>query len=200
MNIGEEICGEWLQHVRGCEFVQYNLKTPDVQGELDVIGINLVARTVYACEIAIHLITGLQYVRGKRPDNVPRLTAKFRKDIAYIRKAFPDYTHVFMLWSPVVRNQRAGSRYNQINDVRQIVETIKSELGAIIEPVINEAFMEALASLREVAGRETKELDSSVMRVLQVEEHLARHLKRPNNASEATSAPAPGATSSAPQG
>ena len=177
MNIGEEICGEWLQHVRGCEFVQYNLKTPDVQGELDVIGINLVARTVYACEIAIHLITGLQYVRGKRPDNVPRLTAKFRKDIAYIRKAFPDYTHVFMLWSPVVRNQRAGSRYNQINDVRQIVETIKSELGAIIEPVINEAFMEALASLREVAGRETKELDSSVMRVLQVEEHLARHLK-----------------------
>jgi hypothetical protein len=38
MNIGEEICGEWLRHVKGCEFVQYNVRTPDVQGEIDVIG------------------------------------------------------------------------------------------------------------------------------------------------------------------
>lgn len=184
MNIGEEICGEWLRHVRGCEFVQYNLRTPDVQGEIDVIGINLANRTVYACEVAIHLITGLQYVKGSRPDNVPRLTAKFRKDIKYIRKAFPQYEHVFMLWSPVVKNQRAGSMYNQVEDVRRIIETIQSELGATIQPVINEKFREVLTSLRELAGRETKELDSSVIRFLQVEEHLAKHLMRLNKAME----------------
>ena len=39
MNIGEEICGEWLRHVKGCEFVQYNVRTADVHGEIDVIGI-----------------------------------------------------------------------------------------------------------------------------------------------------------------
>ncbi|MFA5908083.1 MAG: hypothetical protein WC815_04825 [Vicinamibacterales bacterium] len=65
MNIGEEICGEWLRHVAGCDFVQYNLKTSDVQGEIDVIGICLASRTVYACEVAIHLVTGLQYVKAQ---------------------------------------------------------------------------------------------------------------------------------------
>lgn len=52
MNIGEEICGEWLRHVRGCEFVQYNLKPPGVQGEIDVIGINLAKHVVYVSEVA----------------------------------------------------------------------------------------------------------------------------------------------------
>jgi hypothetical protein len=46
------------------------LKTPDVQGEIDVIGISLANRTVYACEVAVHLVTGLQYVKDSRPDNV----------------------------------------------------------------------------------------------------------------------------------
>lgn len=36
MNTGEEICGESLRHVRKCEFVQHNLKPPDVRGEIDV--------------------------------------------------------------------------------------------------------------------------------------------------------------------
>ena len=188
MNIGEQICGEWLRHVVHCEFVQYNLKTPDVQGEIDVIGIRLAEPepTVYVCEVAIHLITGLQYVKERRPDNVPRLTAKFRKDVQYIRKAFPTYRHVFMLWSPVVKNQKTGSKYNQENDIQQIVGTIKAECGAIIEPMINEKFQEALTALRNAARVETKELDSAVMRFLQVEEHLKRHLKNlddPNIAS-----------------
>ena len=181
MNIGEEICGEWLRHVKGCEFVQYNLRTPDVQGEIDVIGIRLATPpTVYACEVAIHLTTGLQYVKDKRPDNVPRLTAKFRKDIAYIRKAFPGYTQVFMLWSPVVKNQKTGSKYNQVEDVQHIVKTIQRECNETIQLVINETFKEALDALRGVATEETKELDSSVTRLMQVEAHLAKHLKRLN--------------------
>jgi hypothetical protein len=177
MNIGEEICGEWLRHVRGCEFVQYNLKPPGVQREIDVIGINLAKRVVYVSEVAIHLVTGLQYVKANQPDNVARLTAKFRKDIAYARSAFPDYEHVFQLWSPVVRNPREGSKANQTDDVKAVVKAIKRELKAVVEPVINEVFQKALDELRAVAAKETKELDSSVMRFLQVEEHLARHLK-----------------------
>lgn len=178
MNIGEEICGEWLRHVKQCEFVQYNLRTPDVQGEIDVIGISLATHTVYACEVAIHLTTGLQYVKDKRPDNVPRLTAKFRKDVKYIRKAFPEYTHVFMLWSPVVRNQRTGSKYNQGGDVDRVVQAIQREYDVTVQPVINENFQEKLNDLRRMATEETKELDSSVTRLMQVEEHLRRHLKR----------------------
>jgi hypothetical protein len=120
-------------------------------------------------------------VKDNRPDNVPRLTAKFRKDIQYVRKAFPIpeyHKHVFMLWSPVVKNQRTGSKYNQAEDVQQIIETCKREFGVLIEPVINERFQEMLRQLRRMAKQETKELDSSVMRFLQVEEHLDMHLKR----------------------
>lgn len=178
MNIGEEICGEWLRHVKACEFVQYNLRTPDVQGEIDVIGISLATKTVYACEVAIHLTTGLQHVKDRRPDNVPRLVAKFRRDVAYIDKAFRGYTHVFMLWSPVVKNQRSGSKYNQLKDVDQIVSTIRRECRVTIQTVINEKFRAALDALRTVADHETKELDSSVTRLMQVEAHLNRHLAR----------------------
>lgn len=178
MNIGEEICGEWLRHVRNCEFIQYNLRTTEVQGEIDVIGINLTDKIVYVCEVAVHLITGLQYVKEKRPDNVQRFTTKFRKDISYIRKAFPDYAHVFMLWSPVVKNQGEGAKYNQIKDVERIVELINSEFDVMIEPVINGEFQEALDSLREFARKQTKEMDSRVVRFMQVEEHLKKHLKR----------------------
>jgi hypothetical protein len=54
--------------------------------------------------------------------------------------------------------------------------------------VINEEFKEALDLLRQVAARETKELDSSVIRLLQVEEHLAKHLKRPSQAPQPSAA------------
>ncbi len=38
MNIGEEIVAVYLEHIKGCEFTQANLYTPDVQGEIDVVG------------------------------------------------------------------------------------------------------------------------------------------------------------------
>jgi hypothetical protein len=177
MNIGEEICGEWLRHVKKCEFIQYNLKTPDTQGEIDVIGLDIKNRIVYACEVAIHLVTGLQYNKNAQPDNVPRLTAKFRKDILYVRKNFEDFKHVFMLWSPIVRNQKRGSKYNQVQDTQEIAKKIKDELNAKIEVMINGQFQDALVALRGAARNTSKELDSSVMRYLQVEERLVMHLR-----------------------
>jgi hypothetical protein len=184
MNIGEEICGEYLRHVRHCEFVQYNLKPPDIQAEIDVIGINLAENTVYVCEVAIHLITGLQYVKNKRPDNVLRLTTKFQKDIKYINNAFPKpkYKHVFMFWSPVVRNQRSGSHHNQLQDVENIIGDMKRKSGVTVEIVINQKFKDKLVELRNAVGGQSKELDSSVSRFMQVEAQLEKHLKRLKNA------------------
>lgn len=53
-NIGEEIAGVYLNVVNGCDFVQYNLYTPTIQGEIDVVAINRKEQTVYICEVAIH--------------------------------------------------------------------------------------------------------------------------------------------------
>ena len=177
MSIGEEICGEWLRHAKGCEFIQYNLRTPDVQGEVDVIGLNMKSRTVYACEVAIHLVTGLQYNKGGQPDNVRRLTAKFRKDVNYLCSAFKDYKRVFMLWSPIVKNQRSGSKHNQIAHINEIARIIEAECQVKIELMINKKFQEALQTLRKAARDTSKEMDSGVMRYLQVEERLAVHLR-----------------------
>jgi len=80
-NPGEEIIGEYLKIILGCDFVEYNLYTPDIQGEIDVVGINAKEEILYICEVATHLVTGLQYVTKRQPDNVNRFVKKFRKNI-----------------------------------------------------------------------------------------------------------------------
>ncbi len=60
----------------------------------------------------------------------------------------------------------------------EIVQAIRSEYGLDVQPVINETVQDALEELRVIARRETKELTSSVMRYLQIEERLRRHVDR----------------------
>ncbi len=177
-NTGEEIVGEYLKLVKGCDFIEYNFYTPDVQGEIDVVGINIKLKSIYLCEVAVHLVTGLQYgnPKTKRPDNVNRFVKKFSKNIEYANKYFNKYKKYFMLWSPVVKNQKAA-KYNQCDDIKEIVATIKNKYNVKIEPVINSTFKAALSELRTYAAKETKELKSPVMRYLQIEERLARHLR-----------------------
>ena len=55
MNIGEEIVSVYLQYIRGCEFIQQNLYTPDVQGEIDVVGINLKSKELCQNYIYVRL-------------------------------------------------------------------------------------------------------------------------------------------------
>ena len=179
-NIGEEIAGEYLKVILGCDFVEYNLSTPDTQGEIDVVGINAKEKRIYICEVAIHLVTGLQYVNPKlkRPDNVNRFCKKFRKNIEFAQKYFSGYETHFMLWSPVVKNQKATSKNNQLGDIQAIQEAIQKESGIMIEAVINLEYSKRLEELRAFARKETKELKSSVLRLMQIEEKLNRHLNR----------------------
>ena len=125
INIGEEIVAAYLQYIKGCEFIQQNLYTADVQGEIDVVGIDLETKTIYVCEVAIHLITGLQYVKGSQPNNANKLTEKFSRDIEYTNKFFPDYTKHFMLWSPIVRVSSDKAKFSQMVDIEVITSNIK---------------------------------------------------------------------------
>ncbi len=176
MNIGEEIVAAYLQYIKGCEFIQQNLYTTGVQGEIDVVGIDLESKTLYVCEVAIHLITGLQYVKNSQPNNVNKLTEKFSKDIEYANEFFPDYSKYFMLWSPIVKTSRAGAKFNQMADMEILKENINLHYGVHLELIINEAFAACLSELRNFARIETKELKSPVMRYMQVEERLDNYL------------------------
>ena len=177
-NIGEEIAGEYLKVIKGCEFIEYNLHTPDVQGEIDVIGIDAKNKKLYICEVATHLVTGLQYVKNGKPDNVQRFLKKFRKNIPYAEKYFPDYERHFMLWSPVVKDQKATAKHNQLRDVNEIRDRLKEEFGYELILMINAEYQHCLDELRLFAARETKELKSPVLRLMQIEEKLQKHLAK----------------------
>lgn len=178
INLGEEIVATYLQYIKGCEFIQQNLYTPDVQGEIDVVGIDLETKAIYVCEVAIHLITGLRYVKDSQPNNVNKLTEKFSRDIEYTNKYFPDYSKHFMLWSPIVRVSSDRAKSSQMKDIDRITTNIQAKYNVTLECIINERFADCLAQLREYACSETKELKSPVLRFMQIEEYLKRHLGR----------------------
>lgn len=177
---GEELVGEYLKNILGCEFVEYNLQTPDVQGEIDVIGIDVDEKRLYVCEVATHL-QGMQYTRredGKtRPDNIDRFVKKFRKNVRYAEKYFGDYDMKFMIWSPVVRVAGSDAGHNPIADLEQVSDVIETELGYRIEAVVNESYQQCLEELSAYARRESRELKSPIMRTLQIQEHLEKHIK-----------------------
>lgn len=178
LNVGEEICGEYLRRVMNCDFIRYNTKLTDVQGEIDVVGINLASKIVYACEVVVHLPSGMMYYKKGKIANVEVLTSKFRKDFEYLRDEFPNYKKVLMLWSPIVKNQKPGSKNNQSDDVQNIVERVKKSTGIIVQTIINNSYQDSLNELRKIAGKESKALDSPFMRYLQIEEYLKKHLNR----------------------
>jgi len=179
-NLGETLVGDYLKVILGCDFVEYNLYTPDVQGEIDVVGINAEKKELYICEVATHLETGLQYVdpKLKSPDNVGRFVKKFTKNIEYANKYFPEYKKRFMLWSPIVRNQKTGAKFNQTNDVEEIRRQMLEKFNYDVEIVCNHNYKKCFDELRAYARTETKELKSPVLRLLQIEEKLNKHLKR----------------------
>ncbi len=178
-NIGEEIVGVYLQEIKKCDFIQYNLHNPDIQGEIDVIGINMGEKFVYICEVAIHLITGFQYTKNKRPDRINRLIKKFEKDIDYAEKYFKnDYKKIYMFWSPIVKNSGENTKYNQLKDVQEIKRILDGKKSIDLQIVINEDYMDCLKQLRKFASEQTKALESPVLRLMQIEEKLKQHLNK----------------------
>ncbi len=177
MNIGEDIVAAYLEYVKGCEFIQRNLFTDDSQGEIDVVGLNLKHKELYVCEVAIHLVTGLMYTKDKVPDNVNRLISKFSKDIKYAKKFFSDYKIHVMLWSPIVKNQKATAKHNQMKDVEEISRRVKQQFNIDLDLVINKRFLDCLIELRKLAKDETKDVKSPIVRFLQVEEKLKAFTK-----------------------
>lgn len=178
LNVGEQLVSSYLRYIRKCDFIQTNLYTVEAHGEIDVVGINLKEKQVYVCEVAIHLTTGLQYVKDKRPNNIQKLTEKFSRDIEYANKYLSEYNQHFMLWSPVVKDSRGLALYNQLGHLAEVKENIKIKYGVELEYVVNEAFQLCLQEMRTFAASETAELQCPLMRLLQIEAYLAKHVAK----------------------
>jgi len=174
-NIGEEICGEYLRNIIKCDFVTYNITNPDVQGEIDVVGIKLIEKEIYLCEVATHT-GGLQYVTNSRPDDFKRFYSKFKKDIRYAHKYFNDYSIILMLWSPIVKISGPKAKYNTSVELNKLKDKIKSEYKLELQLFINEIYYNALIELKKFAAKQTAMFTSPVMRIFQIEKSLDKHL------------------------
>lgn len=177
-NPGEHLVGQYLKEVRDCDFVEYNLQTRYVQGEIDVVGINSREKLVYICEVATHLQgLGLQYTKDNHPDNVARLTDKFDKDIEYANINFPDFKKEFMLWTPIARKSKEGFSTNPFRDLQEIKDYVKATHSIELKIVANEGYLNAIKELRKVAESRTDQMNSPIMRFLQIEEKLKKYFE-----------------------
>jgi len=172
-NIGEEICGEYLKHILKCDFVSYNITNPDIQGEIDVIGIQLEQKAIYVCEVVTHT-QGLEYVTKGKSNDYNVLKAKYDKGVAYAQKYFKDYQIRLMLWSPIVRINTPKAKYNTMNELKRL----KEDLPLDIEFVINFQYQQALDKLKAHAIKQTAMFTTPVMRMFQIEGNLQNHLEK----------------------
>lgn len=176
-NIGEEICGEYLNHIIGCDFISYNIINPDTQGEIDVIGIELSKskKNIFICEVATHT-GGLCYNKNGSPEDYARFYKKFIKNIAYAKKYFPDYNIIPMIWSPVVRNSKVGSKYNTYNELLRLKDKIADEFNKLeLQLIINEKYEDYISKLKVFASNQSSAFSSPVMRLYQIEQNLYKH-------------------------
>lgn len=178
LNVGEQLVASYLRYIRKCDFIQTNLYTVDAHGEIDVVGINLKEKRVYVCEVAVHLTTGLQYVKEKRPNNVQKLTEKFSRDIEYAQKYLSEYEAHYMLWSPIVKDSQGQPLYNQLLHLADVTAALKAKYNVDLECIVNEKFLASLKELRVFAGGQTSELQCPLLRLLQVEAYLEKHVAR----------------------
>ena len=176
MNAGEQLVADYLQYVKGCQFVEQSLITTKEQGEIDVVGINIVKKELYICEVAIHLETGLQYTKDRRPNNIKKFIDKFTRCSNYANEYWKGYTHIFMLRSPIVKSPKKDSSHSQVKDVEEIVSTLQQK-NIKVTPIINQDFMKYIEELKEYASNTTNELKSPIMRYMQIERKLERHLR-----------------------
>jgi len=176
-NIGEELAGEYLRYFEKCDFITYNTINPLIQGEIDVIGMNLKTKTVFYCEVAIHT-GGLNYVTNKRPDNYNRFKSKFDKIIDYHKNFFNEYKIQLMLWSPIVKNS-PNAKYNAFAEIQKLKNTYQN-LGYDMDLIVNQSYLDCMKKLKSKAGELTACLDSSVMRLFQIQEYTERYVQKIN--------------------
>ena len=155
--IGEYIVGAYLQVIKGCDYINYNVRPPGggLEGldEIDVVGFDLKSNTVYLCEVKTH-IKGLNHER-----NINKIKLKYRKQKKYSNKYLKNFKkRHFMFWSPVVR--------------QSVVDKLKKVKN--IEMIVGKEYTKCIDELREKAKKMANDTGNPFFRSLQILERLKR--------------------------
>ncbi len=176
VNVEEELVIEYLEYIKECELVLQNLYTPEVGGEIDVVGFDYHKNVVYVCIVAIDLAAGLMYVDSltPKPINSSNLIEKFTKAIEYANMVFPNYSKVFMLWSPQVEEQTMPKTQIQLQDLEEVSRYLQEKYNVELQLIINKRFYECLQEMKAHANKGGKEIKRPFMRFFQLETCLEK--------------------------
>jgi len=159
-DIGEYIVGAYLAIIKGCPFIQYNVRAPGggLPGlnELDVVGLDVDTGTAYLCEVAIHL-DGLNYGAGNT-ETIARIAKKHAWQRHYATAHLAAFPHRrYMLWAPVVP-----------------VGALTAGLGALadLELIINGDYTARIDALCAIARQSTANYNNPFFPTLQILAHL----------------------------
>ncbi len=167
-DIAESLVGSYLRYVVGCEVVVYNTHTPDVQGEIDVIGLKHGdPRTVWLCEVITH-IRGILY-----GPTYEATTTKIREKIGrardFAKATFPGDVHRYEIWSPIVPK-------GAIAKFDELASALTSE-ELDVEFVVNQRYTERIQELVTHAKSSSKATSEPAYRLLQILTRLRGELR-----------------------
>ena len=151
-DIGEYLVGAYLQLIRGCNFVGYNIRSPEKgqkeQYELDVVGIDFNSKTVFLCEATTH-IKGTLYKDNET--TVERINNKHEYQKAYYNAYLSNFSNVhFMLWSPYVPKGKITEELLKLTQ---------------LELIINENYTKNINQLIDLAKNESKDFGNPAFRL-----------------------------------
>ena len=101
----------------------------------------------------------------------------------YGSEYWPDYSVVYMLWSPIVKSTRPGSKHNQMDDLVRLNDQLQKKFGDYgeVELFINEKYLACLQELTKIALEKTEAMPTTIMRFLQIYEKTKRHVSKLNS-------------------
>ena len=158
-DIGEYFVGAYLEHIKNCDVVIYNVKDHSktgliAQNEIDVLGISLSTKAAYLCEVKTH-ITGFNPTA--RTNRVQLISKQFVAMNNYASTKLVGFECELMFWAPKVTNKSL------------LVEISKNYNTSNI--VINAQYKSALEDLIKFAAKHTSNFENPFLRTLQIAKH-----------------------------
>lgn len=157
--MGEYAVGAWLKIIKGCDYVDYNVRKTGggLEGlnEIDVIGFNMKTQEVYLCEVITHL-GGTLY--NTYDDTIRKVEKKFKNLQKYANENFDNFNIIkFMLWAPIVPEGKLTEAFKKIDN---------------LDFIINKEYTNCINQLREAAKKEKHDTGNPFFRALQILESL----------------------------
>jgi len=83
-----------------------------------------------------------------------------------------------MLWSPIITDSKGKAENNQTMHLEAISNNIRKKYKIEIEMVVNEKLQACLDEMHDFAGKQTEVLQCPIMRFMQIEAYLKKHLTK----------------------